>query len=398
MRTTGLPAPSAEAQAASRALGERLAARIAAGGGRIGFDAFQQCALYEPGLGYYSGGSRTFGAGGDFVTAPELGALFAGCLAAQCAQWFEQGVPRRVVEFGAGTGALAAELLGALGAMGVDGVDYEIVELSAPLRERQRAAIGRRVPEAAARVAWLDRWPGSIAGVVVGNELLDALPVKVFRLQGDRVLERGVALDAAGGPCWADAPADAAFESEVRALLQPVRDAWGAQWPDDYVGEVGQQARAWVAEAARRLAHGALLLVDYGFPRAELYHPQRSQGTLMCHYRHAAHGDPFLWPGLQDVTAHVDFTAVAQAAAGEGLALLGYTSQANFLLSLGLVERFAAARGDDPVQQARRAREVQTLVSEAEMGELFKAIAFGRGLPDAAAGFARRDRRGALSL
>jgi len=393
MRPADLPEPSPQAREASERLRARIAARIEAAGGWIGFDAYMQAALYEPGLGYYAGGSRKFGRDGDFVTAPETSPLFGQCLATQCLQWFERAPPR-VFEFGAGSGALAAQLLGELTALGAADVDYRIVEVSGELRARQRETLQAISPALARRVSWLERWPESIEGVVIANELLDAMPARVFRLQRDRVLERGVALDDRG-LAFRDRDADAAFERRVRATLAQV---WGdaGHWPHDYVSEIGVQAQAWVSEAGSRLARGALLLVDYGFPRAELYHPQRDAGTLMCHYRHHSHGDPFLWPGLQDITVHVDFSAAAAAAAQAGLDCLGYTSQANLLINLGLLDRLARVPAEDAIAYLPQAQAVGRLLSEAEMGELFKAAAFGRGLADDALGFARGDRRRAL--
>ena len=400
MRTIQLPLPSPQARAASDRLAERIAARIAAAGGWIGFDAWMSMALYEPGLGYYTGGARKFGQAGDFVTAPEISPLFGACVATQCAQWFERA-PARIVEFGAGSGALAADVLDALQHLGAPADEYLIVEVSGELRERQRETIARRVPSMLARVRWLDAWPQRISGVVLGNELLDAMPARVFRLRDGQVFERGVTLAAEpqGGSRfdWQDRPADADFEHRVRARLAvPIAEA-GQDWPADYVGEIGEQSEAWVREAAGRLEVGAMLLIDYGFPRREFFHPQRALGTLMCHYRHHAHGDPFLLPGLQDITVHVDFSATADAAAGAGLDLLGFASQARFLFDLGLLDRLARTSGTEGgIDDRKRAQAVHTLVSEAEMGELFKAIAFGRGMPPDALGFVRGDRSGAL--
>lgn len=400
MRTIQLPLPSPEARAASDRLADRIAARIVAAGGWIGFDAWMSMALYEPGLGYYTGGARKFGQAGDFVTAPEISPLFGACVATQCAQWFERA-PARIVEFGAGSGALAADVLDALQSLGAPADEYLIIEVSGELRERQRETIARRAPSMLERVRWLDAWPQRISGVVLGNELLDAMPARVFRLRDGELLERGVTLAAAsqGGPRfdWRDRPADADFERRVRARLAAPIAETGQDWPADYVGELGEQSEAWVREAARRLEVGAMLLIDYGFPRSEFFHPQRALGTLMCHYRHHAHGDPFLLPGLQDITVHVDFTATAEAAADAGLDLLGFASQARFLFDLGLLDRLARMSGaGDGIDDRKRAQAVHTLVSEAEMGELFKAIAFGRGMPPDALGFVRGDRSGAL--
>ena len=363
-------------------------------------------ALYEPGLGYYSGGSRKFGADGDFVTAPELGPLFGACVATQCAQWFEH-VPRSILEFGAGSGALAAQVLTALEARGVGDVDYAIVELSGELRARQAATLAERAPHLAARVRWLDAWPDTIRGVVLGNELLDAMPARVFGLAGSDVIECGVAVavavavaaeaEAADAPrlCWAERPAEPRFAQQVRTRLSQAWD--GPAHARAYIGELCEQAEAWITQLGERLECGAVLLVDYGFPRHEFYHPQRNRGTLMCHYRHRAHTDPFVWPGLQDLTVHVDFTAIAQAARAAGLDLLGYTTQARLLLDLGLLDEVQRSGAPGSAVYARAARNVHTLISDAEMGELFKAIAFGRGVPDDALGFRSANRRAVLS-
>ena len=434
-----LPPPPPDALAASQALASRIAQRIRSRGGWIGLDEYMAMALYEPQLGYYAGGSRKFGGAGDFVTAPELCVLFGACLARQCAQWFES-CAHRVVEFGAGTGALAVQVLGELDRLGFTDTEYLIVELSGELAQRQRERIARELPQALARVRWLAGWPDAIDGVVLANELLDAMPVRAFaRVPGasgqpERVMERGVALAAReherdhepghepghgqgnkpfDGPAfeWALREASPEFAQRVsERLAQGFAD--GGQAGGLYLGEIGEQAEYWVTQAAQRLVRGAMLLIDYGFSRREFYHPQRSMGTLMCHYRHHAHGDPFLWPGLQDITTHVDFSAVAHCALAQGLQPLGFVNQARLLTSLGLLERLvppAPATGamDGPVATpaeaaerqlawARLAQSVQVLLSEAEMGELFKAVAFGRGVDTEAMGFERGDRMATL--
>lgn len=395
MAAADIPPPGEAAAQASRELSARIADAIGRAGGWIGFDRYMAMALYEPALGYYSGGSRRFGAEGDFVTAPELSPLFGQCVAAQCAHWFD-AAPAAIVEFGAGSGALAAQLLASLDALGRAPERYAIVELSAPLRALQRETLAARVPQFAGRVDWLDALPARIEGVVVANEVLDAMPVRLFRRREGAVFERGVACVPRGeGFAFADRPADDAFAARVRDVL---REAWhaGGEPAGDYVSEIGEQAQGWVATVAGCLARGAMLLIDYGFPRAEYYHAHRGTGTLQCHYRHRVHGDPFAWPGLQDITAHVDFTAVSRAALGAGLQALGYNSQARFLLGCGLLDRLAQVPRDDARLWARQAQAAQVLLSEAEMGELFKAIAFGRGVPDDAPGLVTRDRRGAL--
>lgn len=388
-----LPEPSADARAASHELAQVVRDAIDAADGWIGFDRYMQLALYEPRLGYYAGASRKFGADGDFVTAPEISPLFGRCVAAQCAQWLVHA-DGHVVEFGAGSGALAAQVLAALHASDIAPARYSIVELSADLRQRQHLTLAGQVPGLLERVQWLDALPERIDGVVLANEVLDAMPTRLFRWQQGEVYERGVGASRDGEAlAWVDRPAEAAFADRVRARLL---EAWGTEAPDHYVSEISEQAEAWVETVGARLAHGAMLLIDYGFPRGEFFHPQRAAGTLQCHFRHRVHTDPFLWPGLQDITSHVDFTAVRQAASRAGLELLGYASQARFLIDCGLLEFFSAVPRSDLRGWTRQAQAVQQMLSEAEMGELFKAIAFGRGVPDDALGFATGDRRRVL--
>ncbi|MEZ5728785.1 MAG: SAM-dependent methyltransferase [Burkholderiaceae bacterium] len=403
-----LPEPDAAALAASRTLARRLNRRIASAGGWIGFDAFMDAALYEPGLGYYAGGAVRFGPAGDFETAPGISPLYGACVARQCLQWLDH-VPAEIYEFGAGTGQLAAQVLNELARHGRDDVCYRIVEVSAALRAQQAHTIGTIAPEALGRVQWLDALPERFSGLVIGNELLDAVPVRLFALSQSRFFERGVVQDpqAIGGFAWADRPAGPAFEQSVRASL--AQAGWGGgdpddlrldAWPDGYHSEYAERADAWLLTIGERLETGAVLLVDYGFPASEFYHPQRHRGTLVCHYRHRVHDDPLRLVGLQDVTAHVDFTRLDLVASVAGMRCLGYTSQANFLLNCGLLEALSeVSESTSGAQQAylRQAQAVQTLVSEAEMGELFKVIAFGRSMPDEAIGFERGDRRGALA-
>jgi SAM-dependent MidA family methyltransferase len=366
-------------------------------------------ALYEPGLGYYSSAMRKFGAEGDFVTAPELTPLFGQAVATQVAEWFGHAAPR-VVEFGAGSGALAAQLLSELERLGTPAEEYLIVELSADLADRQRETIARDAPALLGRVRWLDRMPESIDGVIVANELLDAMPVRVFDAATEGLFEMGVASDG-DAFSWRPQAADPSLRDEVEAAMAAAgHDAGGlaAAAGGRYRSEAGVQAQAWVRTAARALRRGAMLLIDYGFPAHEFHHPQRSTGTLVAHYRHRVHTDVLRWPGLQDITAHVDFSSVARAATGEGLDLLGYASQARFLMDCGLLERLERCMGDRSdagksdtgtsatVARTRALAAVQALLSEAEMGELFKVIAFGRSMPEGALGFRRGDRSAAL--
>lgn len=394
MATTDLPTPAADALAFSNALRCRIADEISDAGGWIGFDRFMDLALYAPGMGYYSGGAHKFGAAGDFVTAPELSPLFAQALASQVQEILSLSAPY-VLEVGAGSGRLAADLLQDLERRAALPEQYAILDLSGELRARQRATIEAAVPHLAERVRWLDRLPDRFDGLVLANELLDAMPVHlvVWGTETDEqmILERGVVLDRDGQTFrWDDRPAS----RRVRDAALVLADEY--ELPAGYLSELGLAARDWTASWGRIIGRGALLLIDYGFPRHEFYHPQRDTGTLMCHYRHRAHTEPFFLPGLQDITAHVDFTAIAEAGFEAGLDVLGYATQANFLLNCGLTEALARIPTDDHGRYLPQAQAAQKLVSPAEMGDLFKVIALGKGLDDALIGFAHNDRRHAL--
>lgn len=392
MTRPALPLPDADAQRASAALVARIRDEIARAGGWIGFDRFMELALYTPGLGYYSGGAHKFGAAGDFVTAPELGPIFAQTLAAQARQIMALSAPR-IIEVGAGSGRLAADLLLELELRGSLPDSYRILDLSGELRERQQATLAARAPHLLPRVDWLDRLPERFDGLVLANELLDAMPVHLVRWGGEEapeaILERGVAWrDEAFA--WDDRPAQGRVLEHAQEIAAEYRP------PAAYVSELGLAAADWTAAWGNILGRGALLLIDYGFPRHEFYHPQRSSGTLMCHYRHHAHGDPFFLPGLQDITAHVDFTAIIAAGHAAGLDLLGYTTQAAFLLNSGITDILARTPYEDHARYLPQAQAVQKLVSPAEMGELFKVMALGKGIGQALAGFAAGDRSASL--
>ncbi|MFL6629539.1 MAG: class I SAM-dependent methyltransferase [Vitreoscilla sp.] len=395
--------PSTPPTTPGDALVARIASRIAAAGGWMPFDDFMAEALYAPGLGYYSGGRRIFGlgpgSGSDFVTAPELSPFFGRALAVQVREALAASGTGRVYEFGAGSGALAEQLLEALDADDADDdgmlripADYTIVELSADLRERQQARLARFAP----RVQWLDTWPAAIDGVVVGNEVLDAMPVKLLHRSAGRWSERGVvdladpasAARAGGGSgdgkhrfAFADLDRPFALEGETQAAAV-LMDGF---FPDGSVTEIHPIAESFVASLADRLRRGVAILVDYGFPEHEYYHPQRVGGTLMCHQAHRADGDPLVDIGAKDITAHVNFSGIALAAQEAGLTVLGYTSQARFLINCGLVDLLAAA------SVGERAN-AQKLVNEHEMGELFKVIALARGCELDPVGFRVGDR------
>jgi len=368
-----LPEPDAAARAASRALLARIDEALQRGGNWMSFARYMALALHAPGLGYYAGGAAKFGAPGDFVTAPELGTLFARTLARQVAELLSPG--DAVLEFGAGSGALADALTHALAAIGAR-PEYLILEPSAELVERQRARV--RAP-----VRWIAELPARFRGVVIANEVLDAMPVHALAWTAQGVFERGVCVNE-GQLSWCERPA----EGELLAAAQALR----VESSERYESELNLAARAWIRTLAERLDAGAILVIDYGFPAREYYHPQRGGGTLMCHYRHRAHGDPFFLPGLQDITAHVDFSALAHAARETGLSVLGYANQAQFLVNCGITDLLGEADASDVRRYAPLAAEAQMLLSPAEMGELFKVLAIGRGSDGPLRGFTSGDR------
>ncbi|HNH24026.1 MAG TPA: SAM-dependent methyltransferase, partial [Accumulibacter sp.] len=334
--------------------------------------------------GYYAGGARKFGAAGDFVTAPELCAAFGQTLARQAAQILSLSAPR-VIEVGAGSGQLAVDVLLELESLQALPESYAILELSGELRERQARTIAARAPQMVPRVRWLDRLPETFDGLLLANEVLDAMPACLVGWRAADVVERGVGLNG-DEFLWCERPAVGALRQRALALAEECVITPG------YRSEIGLAAMAWVSEWAARLGRGALLLIDYGFPRHEYYHPQRDGGTLMCHYRHHAHEQPFYLPGLQDITAHVDFTAIIESGSAGGLALLGYTSQAAFLFNCGLTEVLARTPADQPLRYLPLASAAQKLVSPAEMGELFKVMALGKGIDQPLIGFISGDR------
>lgn len=369
-----LPLPGPDALAASRALLDRIAAELSATGNWISFARYMELVLHEPGLGYYAGGARKLGAEGDFITAPELTPLFGRALARQVAELLQPG--EAVLEFGAGTGALAEAIAGEIDA------PYLILETSAELRDRQQKRLGTRA-------RWLDQLPRDFRGVMIANEVVDAMPVHALAWTASGVLERGVCANE-GELAWCDRPATGAVLAAAQALAVDVPPS------GRYESELALFARAWMRSLGRFLQRGALLVIDYGFPAREYFHPQRSMGTLACHYRHRVHGDPFFLPGLQDVTAHVDFTALADAAGEAGLELLGYTGQAQFLVNCGITDLLLAENPDDVRRYAPAAAAVQKLLSPTEMGELFKVMAVGRGVDALPKGFSSGDRSHAL--
>ena len=376
-----LPEPAADALAHSERLVQHIRDQIRANGGWIGFARYMELALYAPGLGYYMAGGRKLGREGDFVTAPEISPLFGETLARQVAQVLDSGL-EEVLEIGAGSGALAASLLTELERLGRMPKRYLILELSADLRERSRDTIAARAPHLMERVAWLNRLPPSFSGVVLGNEVLDAMPVHVVRVTETGIDESGVETVEGRPFRWAWRPA-------AGELLEAARQLG---LPPGYTTEIGLVARGFVRTLAESLQRGVSIFVDYGFPRHEYFHPQRATGTLMCHYRHHAHDDPFFLPGLQDITSHVDFTAIADTGIDGGMALLGYTTQAQFLINCGITDVLSRVPADDVARYLPLANQANRLLSPAEMGELFKVMAFGKGFDAPLIGFASGDR------
>ena len=368
-----------------------LAGQIAAAHGWLNFERFMDAALYAPGLGYYSAGAHKLGAGGDFTTAPEVSPLFGACVARQCAEVLGAIGEGSILEVGAGSGQLAVDVLSRLDALGRLPTHYWILEISADLRERQRRRVARLSPRLQERVDWLDqpaRQP--FDGLILANEVLDALPVTRFRWHRDRVEELGAVIDD-GRLAWGLRPAGPTL-TEVCGRLS---EAAGG-WDDGYESECCPRLEAWTHCITRPLRRGAALWLDYGLPRSQYYLPERREGTLLCHFRHRAHGDPFLFPGLQDITAWVDYTSLAEASRGAGFTLAGFATQSHFLAGLQVDHEMRALAGDDANAFARLANQARQLMLPGEMGERFKAMAWLRGLDLPLSGFALQDLRHTL--
>jgi SAM-dependent MidA family methyltransferase len=373
-----LPAPSPEAAAHSAQLAEHIANTICGEGDWIPFSRYMELALYAPGLGYYSAGARKFGAEGDFVTAPELTPMFARCIAMQALQVLE-ATGGDILELGPGSGALAADLFEELNAQGKAPKRYLLLEVSPELKARQRERLEKRFPGHMERFVWIDRLPEKIRGLVIANEVLDVVPFSMLRRTGGEILERGVILSEAGF-AFEDAPLpDSDLKRRAQAVFPP--------GDYDYLSEVSLAAEGLVRTIASSLESGVALFIDYGFPEREFYHPQRSMGTMRCHYRHRFHGDPFFMPGLQDITAHVDFTAMARAADSAGAEVYGFTTQAYFLISCGLAVLVSAGDPTATLSRLKGTSVVHRLINPSEMGELFKVLAIGRGIDAPLLGF-----------
>ena len=387
MYSNSLPVPDSEAVAHSHRLVTEIEKAINEAGGLIPFSEFMALALYAPGLGYYSAGVRKLGADGDFITAPEISPFFSQCVARQCQPVLAAVDDGVILELGAGSGIMAAELLMELEHLNSLPEQYLILEVSADLRQRQQETLQTNVPQLFDRVQWLERLPSEpLRGVILANEVLDALPVQRFRLDESAVSEFYLGLadpnnNATESPfVWQTLPTG---DDSLRTAVEALRPSL----PIGYVSEINLALPAFLQSVADSLAAGMVLLIDYGFPSHEYYHPQRDQGTLMCHYRHQAHSDPLILIGLQDITAHVNFTAVADAAFAAGLEVSGYANQANFLMACGLPEMLLALNPDDTKSYLLKTQQAKTLIMPSEMGELFKVMALTRHLEIPLLGF-----------
>ena len=381
------PEPDSEALAHSARVVERVQTEIQGRGGVLPFDRYMDLVLYEPGLGYYASGTRKFGRQGDFVTAPELGSLYGRCVARQVAQILAQLDGGSLLEFGAGSGVLAATVLTELAERDSLPAEYLIVEVSPALRAQQQQTLAGQIEQNPVKVRWLDSLPESgFRGVILANEVLDAMPIIRFRVGAEGHMTAGV-VRRNGHLDWSW-QRDPSHDGRIDRLVQQ----YGLV--ADYTSEVNPRAAAWMQTVGRVLDAGLILVMDYGYPGAEYYHYDRSDGTLMCHYQHRAHMDPFLYPGLQDLTAHVDFSAVAAAGQLAGLDIAGFTSQEAFLLSTGVLD-LVAHESSGPVDPKLSA-ELKQLTLSSEMGESFKALAMVKHIDSPLLGFSLRDRRVAL--
>jgi SAM-dependent MidA family methyltransferase len=382
-----LPPLTADEAAHSRRLTHRIWEEIDSCGGWLSFERFMEMALYEPGLGYYSAGATKLGAAGDFITAPEISSLFSRCLATQCSEVLRQVSGGSILELGAGSGVMAADLLNELAVQGALPERYLILEVSADLRERQLALIRERAPEQEGRVDWLDRLPGEFRGVVLANEVLDALPVQRFRVRGEQINALGVTWQL-GRLDWSETHADAELEATVRRIEANT----GERLPDGYTSEINMRLAPWIAGIGTALREGVALFIDYGLPQRQYYRSDRREGTLLCHFRHRFHDDPLINLGVQDIGAWVDFTAVAEAATAAGLTVAGFATQAHFLIGNGLEQLLAPAEvGNELASRVQLARQAMLLTLPGEMGERFKVIGLSRGFEQPLRGFAVRD-------
>jgi SAM-dependent MidA family methyltransferase len=386
MNAVNLPTPDPKAKSFSDQLLAKISHEISTHG-PITFARFMQMALYSPGLGYYSGGAQKFGSQGDFITAPEISPLFSQCIARQCQQVLADFAEGDILELGAGNGLMALTILKTLEKNQQLLQHYFILEVSAELQQRQQELFAKEIPHLLTKIQWLTALPTKpITGVILANEVMDAMPLHKFKMDHG-VKEFFVDVKDNALVWHLDQPSSIELTQRVQALEQPLAEG--------YTSEINLMLPAWITSLSSCLQQGLILLIDYGFPRHEYYHPDRHMGTLMCHYQHHAHDNPLLWPGLQDITAHVDFTTVAEAADAAQLSVQGYTTQAAFLLNGGLLMQAAIA--DDAFEQYRLAQVIKRLTSPNEMGELFKAMALTRHYSEPLLGFSQHNQLERLS-
>lgn len=385
----GLPPPDTAALEHSERLAQAIRSEIARHDGHIGFDRYMEMALYEPGLGYYSAGSRKFGGEGDFITAPEISPLFSFCLARQCKQVLESLAEGNILELGAGTGRMACDILQELKRIGGLPAKYLILETSADLKQRQQQLLRETLPDYFNRIEWLERLPGKpLNGVILANEVLDALPVHRVVMRDNQLYELHVACRD-GDFSWTEVAARPALIKQV----QHINNGLSHVWHDGYTTEISTAVSSWIMTLAEVLEQGVMFLIDYGYARKEFYHPQRADGTLLCHYRHRVHANPFIYPGLQDITASVDFTGAAEAAAAAGLTVAGFTTQSYFLIGCGLEQILAAHTRRDQKRSLELTNQVKLLILPGEMGERCKVIGLARGIESGLMGFTPADHR-----
>ncbi|MET0533070.1 MAG: SAM-dependent methyltransferase [Steroidobacter sp.] len=386
-----LPPLSPDEAAHSEKLIERIRDAIDAARGWISFERYMEMALYEPGLGYYSAGATKLGGAGDFVTAPEISPLFSRCLANQSAEVLRSVEGGSILELGAGSGVMAGDVLSELARQQRLPERYLILEVSADLRDRQRALLQQRVPALMERVEWLDQLPENFRGVLLANEVLDALPVQRFRIRGLQVNQLGVTWQL-GRLDWSEVHAEGALEAAVREIEYNL----GEPFADGYTSEINLRLVPWIASIANAIQEGVAFFIDYGLPRRQYYASGRRDGTMLCHFRHRFHDDALINVGLQDVGAWVDFTSVAESAVAAGMRVAGYTTQAHFLIGNG-IEKFLAPKDDEELaSRLQLARQAMLLTLPGEMGERFKVIGLSKGGPETLSGFTTRDLAASL--
>jgi len=384
-----LPVPEQDALLQSKRLVARIKDLIKEQGGMIGFEQYMSTVLYEPGLGYYSAGSLKFGAAGDFVTAPEISSLFSQCLAHQCGQVLDELGLGSILELGAGTGVMARDLLLELEKIDLLPESYFILEVSADLKQRQQELLNQSIPHLMERVIWLDSLPEKqFSGLILANEILDALAVRRFKKTSGSFKEIKIGLNI-DEFIWIEDDADTELKNELAQLENKLPELF----PENYISEINMDLAKWISGLEKVLQRGFMLFIDYGYSTPDYYHPDRTDGSLLCHYRHRVHSDPFFYPGLQDITASVNFTAVAECADAIDLHVSGYTNQAYFLFGCGLENLLADMTTLDIKSQTETAQQVRKLTMPEEMGERFKIIALTKDYDQTLIGFSIMDQR-----